>query len=79
MAPSFGKKQEVKHFDTKLLTYEPVLLGAHSVGVLHHATEVEHGKHGEDHHHTLEQKGQLKLLPYPAMTKKNRVSLSMHY
>ena len=43
-----------------------MLLGAHSVGVLDHAAEVEHGKHGDDHHHTLEQQGELKLLAYPA-------------
>lgn len=42
-----------------------MLLGAHSVAVLEGAAEVEHGKHGEDHHHTLEQQGELKLLPYP--------------
>lgn len=42
-----------------------MLLGAHSVGVLDRAAEVEHGKHGDDHHHTLEQQGELKLLPYP--------------
>lgn len=42
-----------------------MLLGADSVGVLDHAAEVEHGKHGEDHHYALEQQGQLKLLPYP--------------
>ena len=45
-----------------------MLLGAHSVGVLDCAAEVEHCKHGEDHHHTLEQQGELKLLPYPAKT-----------
>ena len=43
-----------------------MLLGAHSVGVLDRAAEVEHAKHGEDHHHALEQQGELKLLPYPA-------------
>ncbi len=42
-----------------------MLLGAHSVGVLDSAAEVEHGKHGDDHHHTLEQQGELKLLSYP--------------
>lgn len=51
--------------DIKLVTLKSVLLGAHSVGVLDCAAEVEHGKHGDDHHHTLEQQGQLKLLPYP--------------
>lgn len=54
---------------TRLLTWKSVLLGAHSVGVLDRAAEVEHGKHGDDHHHTLEQQGDLKLLPYPAGTR----------
>lgn len=49
-------------------TWESVVLGAHSVAALDSAAEVEHGKHGEDHHHTLEQQGELKLLPYPART-----------
>lgn len=53
---------------SRLVTWKSVLLGAHPVGVLDCATEVEHGKHGDDHHHTLEQKGQLKLLPYPERT-----------
>lgn len=48
-----------------------MLPGAHSVGVLDRAAEVEHGEHGEDHHHTLEQQGELKLLPYPARTQPN--------
>lgn len=45
-----------------------MLLGAHSVGVLDHAAEVEHGKHGDDHHNTLEQQGEFKLFAYPAWT-----------
>jgi len=45
-----------------------MLFGAHSVGVLDGAAEVEHGKHCEDHHYTLKQQGELKLLPYPART-----------
>lgn len=55
-----------RHVGTKLFTCEPVLLGAHTVGVLDRAAEVEHRKHGENHHSTLEQQGDLKLLPYPA-------------
>lgn len=51
-----------------LVTWKAVLLGAHSVGVLDHAAEVEHGKHGDYHHNTLEQQGELKLFAYPAWT-----------
>lgn len=55
-----------------------MLLGAHPVGVLDRAAEVEHGKHGDDHHHTLEQQGELKLLPDPARTQiKTLVKLQM--
>lgn len=43
-----------------------MLLGAHSVGVLDGAAQVEHAKHGDDHHYALKQQGELKLLPYPA-------------
>lgn len=46
-----------------------MLPGAHSVGVLDGAAEMEHGKHGEDHHHALQQQRELKLLPYPARAK----------
>lgn len=42
-----------------------MLLGADPIGVLDCAAEVEHCKHGEDHHHTLQQQGELKLFPDP--------------
>lgn len=51
------------------LTCKPVLLGAHPVGVVEDAAEVEHGKHGGDHHDALEQQRELKLLPDPARTR----------
>lgn len=53
-----------------------MLLGAHPVGVLDRAAEVEHCKHGDDHHHTLEQQGELKLLPDPARTRTMALSLN---
>lgn len=46
-----------------------MLLGADLVGVLDRAAQMKHGEHGQDHHHTLKQQGQLKLLPYPVRVK----------
>lgn len=43
-----------------------MLFAAHPAGVLEGATDVEHGKHGDDHHNALEQQRQLKLLSDPA-------------
>lgn len=43
-----------------------MLVGAHAVGALDGAAQVEHGKHGDDHHDTLKQQGDFKLLPDPA-------------
>lgn len=45
-----------------------MLLGAHPVGGLDGAAEMENGKHGGDHHHALQQQGELKLLANPART-----------
>lgn len=42
-----------------------MLLGVHSAGVLEDAAEVQHGKHGDDHHDALEQQRELKLLSDP--------------
>lgn len=52
--------------DGLVLTWESVLGGAHAVGALDGAAQVEHGEHGDDHHHTLEQQGEFKLLAHPA-------------
>lgn len=46
-----------------------MLLGADLVGVLDRAAQMKHGEHGQDHHHTLKQQGQLKLFPYPVRVK----------
>lgn len=43
-----------------------MLLGAHLASVLDQTAEVEHNKHGDNHHNALEQQGHLKLLPNPA-------------
>lgn len=43
-----------------------MVLGTHLVCVLEDAAEVEHGKHGDDHHDTLEQQCELELLSHPA-------------
>lgn len=43
-----------------------MLLCAYPVGVLEDAAEVEHGKHGDNHHNTLEQQCEFKLLSHPA-------------
>lgn len=45
-----------------------MLSGAHPVGVVEDAAEVEHGKHGDDHHDALEQQRELELLSDPART-----------
>lgn len=50
-------------------TCQPMLLGAHSVGAVDGAAEVEHGEHGQDHHHALKQQRQLELLSYPVRAK----------
>lgn len=43
-----------------------MLLCAYAVGTLEDVAEVEPGKHGDDHHDTLEQQCELKLLSHPA-------------
>ena len=42
-----------------------MLLGADAVGVVDVAAETQHAEHGGDHDHTLEEQGQLELLPHP--------------
>lgn len=49
-----------------VLTCESALAGAHLVGALDGAAQVEHGEHGDDHHDTLKKQGGFKLLPDPA-------------
>lgn len=49
-----------------VLTFKPVLLGAQAVAVADGAAQVEHGEHGDNHHDTLQQQGEFKLLADPA-------------